>query len=222
MSNILSSVARVVVVDDHGIVRFGYSQLIDQEPSMQVCGMASSEQEGRAVIIRERPDLAIIDLSLKEGDGLDLVASIIKTLPHLKILVVSAHDESLFAHRVLAAGARGYINKQEAPEKLIVGIQTLLRDEFYFSQAVTKNLIRGKLGRNPSPNLEGIESLTNRELQVFELIGNGQCTRDIADALYLSTKTIERHKENIKQKLHINHSTQLVQHATQWVIQRGY
>lgn len=222
MSHIRSSVARIVVVDDHGIVRFGYSQLINQEPSLQVCGMAGSEQEGRTIILKERPDLAIIDLSLKEGDGMDLVISILKTLPNLRILVVSAHDESLFAHRVLAAGARGYINKQEAPERLIEGIQTLLRDEFYFSEAVTKNLIRGKLGRRGPHKMDGIESLTNRELQVFEQIGNGQCTREIADALYLSVKTIERHKENIKQKLNISHSTQLVQHATQWVLQRGY
>lgn len=222
MNNSLSPVARIVVVDDHGIVRFGYSQLINQEPSLQVCGMAVSEQEGRTIILRERPDLAIIDLSLKEGDGMDLVISIIKTLPNLKVLVVSAHDESLFAHRVLAAGARGYINKQEAPEQLIDGIQTLLRDEFYFSAAVTKNLIRGKLGGSRSQKLEGIESLTNRELQVFEQIGNGHCTRDIADAMYLSVKTIERHKENIKQKLNVSNSTQLVQRATQWVLQRGY
>ena len=211
-----------MVVDDHGIVRFGYSQLINQEPTLQVCGMADSEQEGRKLILKTRPDLAIIDLSLKEGDGMDLIVSILKTLANLRILVVSAHDESLFAHRVLAAGARGYINKQEAPGKLIDGIQTVLRDEFYFSDAVTKNLIRGKLGRSQSHRTEGIDSLTNRELQVFEQIGNGQCTRDIADALYLSVKTIERHKENIKHKLGITHSTQLVQHATQWVLQRGY
>ncbi len=222
MSSALDSVARIVVVDDHGIVRFGYTQLINQEPMLKVCGMAANEQEGRETILRERPNLAIIDLSLKEGDGLDLIVSITKVLPHLKILVISAHDESLFAHRVLAAGAHGYINKQEAPERLIEGIQTLLRDEFYFSEAVTKNLIRGKLGRCKQLRLEGIESLTNRELQVFEQIGNGQCTRDIADALYLSVKTIERHKENIKQKLNLCNSTQLVQHATLWVLQRGY
>ncbi len=191
MNNTLTSVARIVVVDDHGIVRFGYTQLINQEPMLEVCGMAANEQEGRETILRERPNLAIIDLSLKEGDGMDLIVSVIKVLPHLKILVISAHDESLFAHRVLAAGARGYINKQEAPERLIEGIQTLLRDEFYFSEAVTKNLIRGKLGQCQQPKLEGIESLTNRELQVFEQIGNGQCSRDIADAWYLSVKTIE-------------------------------
>lgn len=222
MSNSLTSVARIVVVDDHGIVRFGYSRLIDQEPTLEVCRMAVSEQEGREAILRQRPNLAIIDLSLKVGDGLDLIVSVIKAMPQLKVLVVSAHDEGLYAHRVLAAGARGYINKQEAPEQLIEGIQALLRDEFYFSEAVTKNLIRGKLGRCHQLQLDGVESLTNRELQVFEQIGNGQCTRDIADALYLSVKTIERHKENIKQKLNICNSTKLVQHATQWVLQRGY
>lgn len=222
MNNTLTSVARIVVIDDHGIVRFGYSQLIDQDPTLTVCGMEANEQQGCETILRERPDLAIIDLSLKEGDGMDLITMVIKALPNLKILVVSAHDENLFAHRALAAGARGYINKQEAPERLIEGIHTLLRDELYFSETVTRNLVRGCLGNRQPLQPDGVASLTNRELQVFEQIGNGRSTRDIADSLYLSIKTIERHKENIKQKLNISHSTQLVQHATQWVLQRGY
>ncbi len=222
MNKILSTTARIVVVDDHGIVRFGYSQLINQESDMNVCGMASGEQEGYKLLTRESPDLAIIDLSLKEGSGLDLIQSIIKILPQLKILVISAHDESLYAHRVLAAGARGYINKEEAPEKLIEGIHALLDGDFFFSESVTKTLIRGRLGSVKPAIMQGLELLTNRELQVFEQIGHGQSTREIADALFLSIKTIERHKENIKNKLHIEHATQLVQHATQWVMNRGY
>ncbi|WP_372716813.1 response regulator [Novipirellula sp.] len=222
MTKTLSTIARIAVVDDHGIVRFGYSQLINQESDMKVCGMASSEKEGHTLLTNESPDLAIIDLSLKEGNGLDLIQSISKTIPQLKILVISAHDENLYAHRVLAAGARGYINKEEAPEKLIEGIHALLQGDFFFSESVTKTLIRGRLGSLKPAVVQGLESLTNRELQVFEQIGNGHSTREIADTLFLSVKTIERHKENIKSKLHIDHATQLVRHATQWVMRRGY
>ena len=195
MTKTLSTVARIAVVDDHGIVRFGYSQLINQEPDMKVCGMASSEQEGHTLLTKESPELAIIDLSLKEGNGLDLIQSITKTLPQLKIL---------------------------APEKLIEGIHALLQGDFFFSESVTKTLIRGRLGSVKPAVVQGLESLTNRELQVFEQIGNGHSTREIADTLFLSVKTIERHKENIKSKLHIDHATQLVRHATQWVMKRGY
>ncbi|QDV25833.1 response regulator transcription factor [Aureliella helgolandensis] len=222
MTKTLSNTARIAVVDDHGIVRFGYSQLINQDPSLELCGMASNEREGLEMLGREQPDLAIADLSLREGGGMDLIQAALKKRRQLKILVISVHDESLFAHRVLALGARGFINKQEAPERLVEGIQTLLEGELYFSETVKKHWIRGLLGTSVPASLEGADSLSNRELQVFELIGNGYSTRQIADALYLSVKTIERHKENIKQKIGINHATQLTQHATQWVLQRWH
>jgi DNA-binding NarL/FixJ family response regulator len=215
-------VARIAVVDDHGIVRFGYAQLIGLEPDLEVCGMAGSEQEGIELFKQEHPDLAIIDLSLKEGDGLDLIKSVASQFPDVKILVVSAHDESLFAHRVLSAGALGFINKQEAPSKLIDGIHAVLDGGFFFSESVTKELIRGRLGKSKPIQVSGVETLTNRELQVFEMVGSGQQTRQIADSLYLSIKTIDRYKENIKRKLGITNSTQLVQHATHWVLKRGY
>ncbi|QEG38814.1 response regulator [Roseimaritima ulvae] len=127
----LRNPARIAVVDDHGIVRFGYAQLINQEPALDVCGMAATEQEGLQMLRDQRPDLAIIDLSLDEGDGLDLIKSVISIIPEMKILVISAHDENLFAHRVLAAGALGFITKRKAPEKLIDGIQALLRGDFF-------------------------------------------------------------------------------------------
>ncbi|GAA4468721.1 response regulator transcription factor [Novipirellula rosea] len=214
--------ARIAVVDDHGIVRFGYAQLINQEPTLEVCGMASTEQEGLQMLREQQPDLAIIDLSLDEGDGLDLIKSAMSINPEIKILVISAHDENLYAHRVLAAGALGFINKRRAPEKLIDGIQAILRGNFFFSEEVTKTLIRGRVGNHRTLAPVGIDSLTNRELQVLEHVGKGQCTRQIADAMYLSAKTIERHKENIKQKLGIENATQLVQRATQWVLGRGF
>ncbi len=170
----------------------------------------------------QQPDLAIIDLSLDEGDGLDLIKSAISIVPEIKILVISAHDEELYTHRVLAAGALGFINKRKAPKKLIDGIQAILQGDFFFSDEVMKTLIRSRVGNHRTLAPIGIDSLTNRELQVLERIGNGQCTRQIADAMYLSVKIIERHKENIKQKLGIENATQLVQRATQWVLGRGY
>jgi len=214
--------ARIGIIDDHGIVRFGYAQLIESELTLEVCGLASDEQEGLELLKRETPDLAIVDLSLAGGDGLNLIDSAVKLVPDTKLLVISAHHESLFAHRVLAAGAVGFINKQEAPERLIEGIHAVLDGEFYFSEHVTKDLIRRRLGGGSSTAPKSrIESLTNRELQVFEQVGHGQSTREIADFLILSVKTIERHKENIKQKLQIQHATQLVQHATPWVLTRN-
>ncbi len=138
------------------------------------------------------------------------------------MLVISAHAESLFANRVLAIGALGFINKQQAPEKLIDGIQAVLRGDFFFSEAVTKDLIRGRMHCAKSEVPVGIDSLTNHELQLFEHVGIGRTTRQIADTMYLSVKTIERHKENIKQKFGLDNATPLVQHATQWVLRRGY
>ncbi len=217
----LSKPARIAVVDDHGIVRYGYSQLIDQEPGLEVCGMASDEASGYELLRSERPNVAIVDLSLQNGDGLDLVKSVAKHLPTIHLLVVSAHDEHLFAHRSLAAGARGFINKQEAPGMLIDGIWALLGGNYFFSDAVTKTLLDIRFGRRHQAEGGGIDSLSDRELQVFEQVGGGRSTREIAESLRLSVKTIERHKENIKQKLEIGHATQLVQHATQWVLGKG-
>ncbi len=226
MNETLRRTARIVVVDDHGIVRFGYAQLIDQEPTLKVVGMAENEREGFELIKREGPDLAIVDLSLQEGDGLDLIKSIKMHNDDIKVLVISAHDENLFAHRVLAAGAAGFISKKSAPKKLIDGIRTILDGSFYFSETVTQTLLRTRMGSVNAKTTAGIttggiESLSNRELQVFEQIGNGRSTRQIAEAMYLSVKTIERHKENIKHKLGIDSAAQLAQHATQWVLGDG-
>ncbi|MEP6168219.1 MAG: response regulator transcription factor, partial [Rhodopirellula bahusiensis] len=218
MNQTLQSAARIAIVDDHGIVRFGYSQLINQQPMMEVCGAATGEQDGFELIKTQQPDLAIIDLSLGHGDGLDLLRSLAEHAPKVKLLVISAHDERLFAHRVLAAGARGFINKQEAPDKLIVGIQAILQDGFFFSEDVTRAMLSDRMGSTQPASRQGIDSLTNRELQVFTQIGKGRNTREIADGLYLSVKTIERHKENIKRKLGLENATQLTCHATQWVL----
>ena len=218
MNATLSQPARIVVIDDHAIVRYGYAQLINHQNDLEICGMADSEHDGVDLVKRERPDLAIVDLSLKAGHGIELIKSLVAMCPQLKILVISAHDESMYAERVLDAGAQGYINKQEATDHLVDGIRALLRDEVYFSQSVTKSLLCGR-GRSLTSD-GGVHSLTSRELQVFERIGSGQSTRQIAETMDLSVKTVERYKENIKHKLRLDNATQLIQRATHWVLER--
>lgn len=214
--------ARIVVIDDHAIVRYGYTQLINHQDGLQVCGTAECEQAGIEIVRRELPDLVIVDLSLKDGHGLDLIDALRKQCREIKLLVISAHDENLYAERSLAAGASGYIQKQEATDRLIAGIRTILDGDLYFSSSVTQRLMRERAGSKRPTSGDAVESLTNRELQVFEWIGKGSGTREIANHLFLSIKTIERHKENIKKKLHLTTATQLVQRATQWVIDRGF
>ncbi|MGV3484173.1 MAG: response regulator [Planctomycetaceae bacterium] len=220
MSQLLSRTARIAVVDDHAIVRYGYTQLINLQPNLIVCGVAADEEEGLELVKRESPDLTIVDLSLNQGHGLDLIKSILAHHPKSKILVVSAHNENLFAQRVLAAGALGYVNKQRATSDLIEAIQAILNGERYFSAPVAQTLTSGDVGNRPAGAGE-VQLLTDRELQVYEQIGCGKTTRDIADSLLLSIKTVERYKENIKKKLAIDNATQLVQRATHWVMNRS-
>lgn len=220
MSQLLSQTARIAIVDDHAIVRYGYTQLINHQDNLVVCGVAANEQEGIELVKRERPDLTIVDLSLSEGHGIDLIKSILADNPKAKVLVVSAHDENLFAHRVLTAGSMGYVNKQEATNDLVEAIHSILNGELYFSPSVTQSFMRGRMGGNSTLNPDEVQSLTDRELQVFEQIGGGKTTRDIANSLFLSVKTVERYKENIKRKLAIENATQLVQRATQWCMTR--
>lgn len=221
MSSPLSRPDRIAVVDDHAIVRYGYAQLIGQQPDLCVCDTVASEREALEMVERERPDLVIVDLSLNDGDGMELIKALVKRQAAIKILVISAHDESLFAPRVLAAGAMGYINKQGATEKLIDGIRSILNGEVFFSHPATQNLLRGRLHNAGLAEVDEMSRLTDRELQVFGEIGTGHSTRQIAEKLGLSVKTIERYKENIKLKLRLANATQLVQHATQWVIDQG-
>lgn len=209
---------RILIVDDHPLVRSGFAQLIGDCPDLEVCGEAGDMAEALAQIETARPDLAIIDLSLAGGSGLDLIERIKSHDKDILMLVASMHDETLYAERVLAAGARGYINKQEAQDSIIRAIRQVLAGRVYLSQQMTDRLLSGMVDVNDEKR--DIDSLSNRELQVFELIGQGVSTSRIAEQLNLSTKTIETHQAHIKKKLGLSSAHQLTQRAIRWVMEQ--
>jgi len=208
---------RIAVVDDHPIVRQGLAELISNQADMTVCCEAEDSADALKVIVKNEPDLAIIDISLKESNGIELIQDLAVRKPALPILVLSMHDESFYAERVLRAGARGYITKSEAPQTVITAVRQILAGNVYVSQRMASRMVAKFVdGRAKSTSPE--EQLTNRELQVFELIGNGVSTKEIAKRLHLSVKTIESHRENIKRKLKVKSATELLQHAIQWLL----
>jgi DNA-binding NarL/FixJ family response regulator len=209
--------ARVLIVDDHPLVREGLSARIAAQSDMQVCGEASDVDEALTLLRTAYPVLMIIDLARKSGLGLDLIKRVKKDAAQTKMLVVSAYEEALFAERALRAGAHGYINKQEAQEKVIDAIRAVLRGECYLSVAMTQRLVGQAIGRISEPY--GIASLSDRELEIFRLIGLGKTTRSIAQQLHLSIHTIETHREKIRVKLNLRNGAELMQRAVQWVLE---
>ncbi len=210
----------ILVIDDHPIVRRGLRQLFDDEPDLEVVGEAEDSTEALEQLKAVEPDLAIVDLSLKRGHGLELIPQIKAKHGRVKMLVSSMHDESLFAERVLRAGALGYISKQESPTELIKAIRQVLRGEIYLSVRMSNRLLGRIVGGETLEN-DPIGRLSDRELQVFELIGQGLRTKQIAQELDLSPKTIEAHRENIKTKLNLKSGAEMSRHATQWVLENG-
>jgi DNA-binding NarL/FixJ family response regulator len=209
--------ARVLIVDDHPLVREGLAARISAQPDLEVCGEAADLDTGLAMIGTTRPALVILDLAFKHGSGLDLIKKIKARGSRPKVLVVSAYDEALFAERALRAGAQGYINKQELQGSVIEAIRKLLRGELFLSAEMTQQLAgQAFSGRNA---LQGIEALSDRELQIFQLIGRGMTTRAIAEELRLSVHTVESHRENIRLKLGLRNGTQLLQRAVLWSLE---
>jgi DNA-binding NarL/FixJ family response regulator len=213
---------RVLIVDDHPIVRQGLRRMIDLEPDLIVCGEAQGEREARAAIRDLEPDVAIVDISLGQGDGLELVRNVHAQHPALPMLVLSMHDELIYAERLLAAGARGYIMKQAASEQLLVALRKVLDGEIYMSEAVSSIVGQGRPGSSASTvGTDPIGRLSNRELQVLNLIGRGQSSREAAEALGLSVKTVETHRQSLKRKLNLATNAQLVQYAINWYTSRS-
>jgi DNA-binding NarL/FixJ family response regulator len=200
-------------------VRTGFAQLIGDCPDLEVCGEAGDMSDALKQIDACKPDLAIIDLSLAGGSGLDLIEHIKSRDRDILMLVASMHDETLYAERVLAAGARGYINKQEAQESIIQAIRQVLSGKVYLSQHMTERLLSGMVDANGEKR--DIDSLSNRELQVFELVGQGVTTSQMAEQLNLSVKTIETHQAHIKKKLGLGSAHELNQRAIRWVMDEG-
>jgi len=202
---------RILIVDDHPIVRQGMRLMIDAEPDLQICGEAQTEQEARRQVRALQPDAVVVDLSLEEGDGFNVVRDVHAHFPEIRILVLSMHDELIYAQRLLAEGAAGYIMKQAAASQLINALRAVLRGERYVSEAMQQNLVT----RSDSDG-GGSTRLSARELQVISLIGRGLGTRQIADNLSLSVKTVETHRLTIKRKLGLDTNAQLVQYAIKW------
>src|SRR5436190_15817990 len=207
---------RILLVDDHPIVRQGLAEMINQEKDLNVAGTAEDVHRALDAIEKLKPDLVVADISLKGSNGIELLKNIKVRFPRTLVLVLSMHDESLYAVRALRAGAAGYIMKQEATEKVLTAIRQVVSGEIYLSDRMEKKmmhqLVGGRTARTGSP----IEDLSDRELEVFGLIGQGHGTRQIAEELHLSIKTIESHRAHIKEKLNLKNATELVQHAIQW------
>lgn len=221
MSTQTSAATRVLIVDDHPFMRAGLAQTIGDRTGMIVCGEAGSVSEALQMMGKHRPDLAVIDLSLGEESGLDLIKAIKDQWPTTKILVSSMHDETLFAERVLRSGALGYVNKGETPDVFVAALERVNSGQIYLSERMTARAL-GRMINDDSPVAGNpIEKLSNREIEVFELIGTGLATKQIAVRLGLSPKTIETYREHIKAKLNLTNASELNIHAVQWVLERG-
>jgi DNA-binding NarL/FixJ family response regulator len=203
--------ARVLIVDDHPIVRQGMKLMVNAEPDLEICGEAQNEQDARLQVRALKPDVVIVDLSLEGGDGFNVVRDIAAHFPHIRALVLSMHDESVYAEKLLSEGASGYIMKQAATDQLITAIRTVLRGERFLSESLQRNAVERGVA-------EGREraTLSARELQVISLIGRGVGTRRIAHVLSVSVKTIETHRLSIKRKLVLDTNAQLVQYGIKW------
>jgi DNA-binding NarL/FixJ family response regulator len=208
---------RILIVDDHPLMRQGIGQLINAEKEMIVCGEAEDANKAIDAIATTKCDIAIIDISLKGSSGIELLKNIKVRYPKLPVLVLSMHDEAVYAQRALRAGASGYIMKQEGAEKVLIAVRKILNGEVYVSERLGARMLNQLVGGRATLAGSPIDALSDRELEVFGLIGQGHGTRPIAEKLHLSVKTIESHRAHIKEKLNLKNATELVHHAIQWV-----
>lgn len=206
----------ILIVEDHPIVRQGLAQLVNHEKDLTVCGVAEDPKQAVEQIELLQPELVLLDISLKGGNGIELLKNIKVRFPKTLVLMLSMHDEALYAVRALRAGASGYVMKQEATEKVLTAIRHVLNGEIYLSDRMEKKMMQQLVGGRSSRTGSPLEDLSDRELEVFGLIGQGHGTRQIAEQLHLSIKTIESHRAHIKEKLNLRNANELVQHAIQW------
>src|SRR6202795_2278903 len=211
-----SKKSRVLLVDDHPIVRQGLALLIDRESDLCVCGEAEGAHSAFHAITTLWPDMVVLDISLNGPDGLDVLKEIRTNTTNLPVLILSMHDESIYAERAMRAGANGYIMKQEATEKVLVAIRRILNGEIYVSERIANKMLKHYITGASSLKNSSISDLSDRELEVFRLIGEGHGTRQIAEELHLSIKTVESYQAHIKEKLSLRSARELMQHAIQW------
>jgi DNA-binding NarL/FixJ family response regulator len=216
-SNPSAPKCKVFLIDDHPILRQGLALFIDREPDLKVCGEADDATSALQAIQDSTPDFVVLDISLEGPDGLELLKILRARYPKLPVLILSMHDESLYAERALRAGANGYIMKQEATDKVLTAIRHILGGDIYLSERLTKRMLQQFVSGSVSPR-DPIAKLSDRELEVYRLIGAGRGTRQIADELHVSTKTIESYQAHIKEKLALRNARELVQHAIEWSV----
>jgi DNA-binding NarL/FixJ family response regulator len=212
---------RILLVDDHPFMRAGLAQLIERQPDMTVCGEAGDPAAALAALAKTPADLVITDITMPGRGGLELIKDLQALHPGLPILVVSMHDEVIYAERVLRAGARGYVMKEAGGEALLAALRHVLAGQVYVSPNMSARILETMSGRKPRGSSSPIEKLTDREFEVFQLIGQGKSTRDIAAQLNLSTKTVDVHRSHIKEKLELTDVTALVRHAVRWLETQG-
>ncbi len=210
---------RILIVDDHPTLRRGLVALIEDESDLEVCGEADETDQALQMVHQLQPDVVVVDLSLKQGTGLELIEQVKNLNLGIKMLVASMHEESLYAERVLRAGAMGYINKQETIDKLVDAIRQIMRGQIYLSERMTERVLH-RVSDGERLEDDPVNRLSNRELEVFQMIGQGLTTKQIAEKLSLSPKTVETHREKIKTKLNLKNGTEVNLHAIQWVLEK--
>jgi DNA-binding NarL/FixJ family response regulator len=208
---------RILLVDDHPFMRAGLAQLIDRQDDMRVCGEAGDPAAAIAELARTGADLVLTDITMPGRSGLEFIKDLQATHPELPILVVSMHDEVIYAERALRAGARGYIMKEAGGENLLAALRQVLAGQVYVSPKMSTRILDNLSGRKPRGSHSPIEKLTDREFEVFQLIGQGKSTREVAKQLHISSKTVDVHRSHIKEKLDLGDVTALVRHAVRWV-----
>jgi len=208
---------RVLIIDDHPIMRQGLQQCLEQEQDLSVCGQLESGNNAISRIQDTNPDLLIVDISLPDENGISLLKRVRAKYPNLRSLVLSMHDETLYAERALRAGANGYVMKQQPADVLLQAIRKVLDGEVYLSDKMSSMLVNRLVGAERKTGKIGVDRLSDRELEVFQLIGAGVKTRDIAEKLNVSVKTVETHRSRIKEKMNLPSSTELVHYAVNWV-----
>jgi DNA-binding NarL/FixJ family response regulator len=214
--------ARILIVDDHPAVREALASRIGRQPDLEVCGEAADMSEALRLVADTQPDLAVIDISLKTGCGIDLIKRIKARNDSVHMLVWSMHSESLYAERALRAGALGYINKDQATDKIVEAIRRVLEGKVYLSDTMAEKMLQRAVGAGrKEPTRSPLDVLADRELEVFRLIGQGVKTAEIAERLHLSVKTVETYRDRIRQKLDLSDGTELAHYATQWVLENG-
>ncbi|MGN6626657.1 MAG: response regulator transcription factor [Tepidisphaeraceae bacterium] len=209
---------RILVVDDHPIVRERLAELINQEPDLFVCGEAEDSTQALKAVQSLQPDLAIVDITLKNTYGIELIKQFKDVCPKLPVLVLSMHDESLYGERSLRAGAKGYLTKQEATRQVVTAIRRILAGEVFVSDSMAASILKKVAGGTTTEGGSPTDVLSNRELEVFHLLGQGLGVRQIAESLFISVKTVEAHREHIKQKMHFKSSAELLRYAIHYVM----